>query len=643
MLPLKTDHLPGSHRKLANLAVYVILCDKNVMKYYIICSNLEILEIRVFRYNRFWHFWFQLNNHHYFRAFLASLVISSILVPAAVLFSPLWALVVAVPLVVAGTIVLFTQLSNFFYNRQNQRLDQLKANNTDEVLKEKIDLYLNRRVVCPEELFAETNLNFPLNTPKMNNAVASTPLMLETEDTLRITKVSNDIYRRNSAIKATSESNHLYIKTVAAKDGLSEVAAREMAEILGFGGLIPLNTITGINVLHNHEINSPIPNAGLILSRQKIKELIDERIKESPKSNIKNSPNVQNAVAKFVFNLKTAAYRTKAKKEEQFSLLHIQKFFLNVVDGLQVYTLLFNEPVVLPGQLVLGGLTKSQKRNQRAQAKQIIDKISLPSFQENFLLHLILGSQDANPGNTLFSDGPNDTVLLHSIDHERIMPEDNYNVTKKIPLANGTNLTGITDKDIKNVFPVRLWLAGLPQANVPFTKEVIKKTLDSLSFERLFAYHQHKKLFSSAAVGSQLDRMLLIKNEFEEEIKKSEITLTPKQLFIKFINNHPTFIFLNKLQLSELSIFMLLGQIPEGSDMSLLRHPLQWFSMTGMIKEAAQNEQQGLPPFSKKSFESSHAHNVLFFSLANQQKMVEEENKAGLDILSETTAHLTSC
>lgn len=596
--------------------------------------------IIVFQYNRFWHFWFQLNNRHYFRASLVSFVISLIFIPAAVVFSPLWGLVVALPLIVAGTIALFTQLSNFFYNRQNQRLIQLKTETADEALKEEIDLYLNRRVVCPQELLAGTHLNLPRDTPKMKEAVANTPLIFETEDILNITKASNNTYCRNSAIKATSESNQLYVKTVAAKDGLSEVAAREMAEILGFEGLIPSNTIAETNVLHDHENEPSIPNTNLILSRQKIRELIDERREESPEKNIKNSPGVQNAVAKSVFNLKTAAYRTKAQKEEQFKLLHVQKLMPNAVDGIQVYTQLFNEPIVLPGQHVLGGLTESQKREQRARAKKIVQKISLPSFQENFLLHLILGSQDANPGNTLFTEGPNDIAVLHSIDHERIMPEDNYNVTKKIPIGNGRN--SIVEKEIKNVFPIRLWLAGLPQADIPFTKEIIEKALDSLNLERLLAYHRQKKLFSPKAVGAQLERILLIKNVFEEEIKKSKITLTPKELFLKLINNHPTYVFLkNELQLSDFHTFVLLGLVPEGADMSLLRHPLQWFPMLGMVIEARQNQQQGQPLFSEESFKSSHAHHVQFFSIATTSKMSDMANKAGLDILTETANQLS--
>jgi hypothetical protein len=590
----------------------------------------------VFQYNRFWHFWFQLNNRHYFRASLVTLLLSTLLIPAAVFFPPLWGVVVAIPLIVGGAIALFTQLSNFFYNRQNQKLMQLKTETVDETLKEEIDLYVNRRVVCPKELLAGAHLDIPHDTQKMKNAVANTLLIVETEDTLNIERVSNEL-NRNPAVKASSESNELYIKTVAAKDGLSEVAAREMAEILGLGDLIPSNTITKADE-HDHENKRSIPNAGLVLSRQKIRDWIDEQREESPDKNIKNSPEVQNAVATFIFNLKTAIYRNKAQKEEQFKLLHIQKLMPDALDGMQVYEKLFNEP--LHGQFFWGDPTDLEKKRQRDEVKNIVQNISLPSFQENFLLHLILGSQDANPGNTLFTYGLNDSVVLHSIDHERIMPEDNYNVTKKIPLANGTNLASIEEKDIKNVFPIRLWLAGLPQANVPFTKELIKKAIDSLNPERLLAYHRHKKLFSPASVGAQLERILLIKKVFEEEIKKSQITLTPKELFLRFINNHPTYIFLkNELKLSDLSTFMLLGQIPEGADMSLLRHPLQWFPMLGMFVEAQVNDLQGLPPFSEENFKKSNAHHLLFFSLAAQQKMAEGANKAGLDILRQTHAH----
>lgn len=590
----------------------------------------------MFQYNRFWHFWFELNNRHYLKSFSVSLVISLILIQPAVLFPPLWVLVVALPLVVSGTIALFTQLSTFFYNRQNQRLTQLKADTPDEALKKDIDLYLNRRVICPKELLAGVHLSLPHESPKMEKAAANTPLIFETEDTLVITKALHDIYRRNSAVKATSASNQLYVKTVAAKDGLSEVAAREMAEILGFGGLIPSNTIAKTDVLNDDGDGSSMPNTGLVLSRQKISALIDKRREESPEKDIKNSPGVQNALAKALFNLKTAAYRAKAQRGEDFKLLHVQKLMPNAVDGQHVYTRLFNEPVVLPGPFVLGGLTESEKRTQRAEAKAIVQEISLPSFQENFLLHLILGSQDANPGNTLFTKGQ-----LHSIDHERIMPEDNYNITKRIPLGNGPNHASMVEKNIKNVFPIRLWLAGLPQADVPFTKEIIAKALESLNPERLLAYHRQKKLFSDAAVGAQLDRILLIKNVFEAEIKKSDITLTPKEVFLKLIKNHPTYMFLkNEVPLSDFHTFALLGLVPEGADIG--RHPLQWPSLGRISIEAAVNQKEGRPPFSEEDFKSSDAHHVLFFSVAASVKTSDMANKSALDMLTEISSQLSS-
>ena len=499
-------------------------------------------------------------------------------------------------------------------------------------------------------MLAASHLNLPRDKSSRKNTAANTPLIFETEDTLSIHAVSHNTPHCNPLVQLTCASNQTYVKTLVAHSGLSEIAAREMAEIVGLEGLIPSNTINKSNVmlLHDHQDGSSMPNAGLVQSREKIEKLIDERRLESPEQNIKNTPGVQNAIAKYVFNLKTAVYRTKAQKKELLELYHIQKLIPNATDGYQVYCLLMNEPVILPGQIVLGGLTSYQKQQQRAQAKSTLEKISLSSFQENFLLHLVLGSKDANPANTLFTNGPNDDVVLHNIDHERIMPEDNYDITKKISLANGADLRRAVKKDVKNVFPIRLWLAGLPQANVPFTKEIIAKTIMSLNPERLLAYHRQKKLFSPAAVGAQLERILFIKKIFEEALKNPQITLTPKALFLKFINNHPTYAFLkNDCKLSDFSTFMLLGQVPEGADLSLLRHPLQWFPMLKMIieaqiraKEAQQNRQQDLPLFSEESFKSSHAHHVIFFSMVAHQKMFELSNKAGLDVLTETSKQL---
>ena len=181
-------------------------------------------------------------------------------------------------------------------------------------------------------------------------------------------------------------------------------------------------------------------------------------------------------------------------------------------------------------------------------------------------------------------------------------------------------------------------LAAIP-ADVPFTKEIIGKALKSLNPQRLLAYHRQKKLFSDAAVGAQLDRILLIKNVFEAEIKKSEITLTPKEVFLKLIKNHPTYMFLkNELSLSNFHTFALLGQVPEGAD--IIRHPLQLPSVLRIMMEGAVNEAEGHPPFSEEDFKSSDGHHVLFFSVAASAKRCDMANKAGLDMLTEISSQL---
>lgn len=587
----------------------------------------------MFQYNRFWHFWFQLDNRDYLRATLLSLASAVLPMLAVMLFSSISMLPVAsialffIPsLVIAGSIALFTVASNFFYNQQNQQLIQVKATTTDEELKEQINLYLNRRVICPKELLDGKHLNL-LSENNHDDTLAilrKESLILQKDEVLQIQQQPAQ-YNRNPNFIATGQFSQLFIKETTANDTLSEIAAREMAEIMGFKNLVPQNTCTATTHFH-------------ILSRQTIENFINkenqERLAEKP---IKNTAGVQNVVTKFIFNTKTAIYRNKAKEGQNFKLFYVQKFIPNAISGLEWYIKLINET----GEGTLDYLGKFRERQQnRSIAKDIVERIDVTSYQENFLLHLLLGSQDANPGNTLFTDGPDNKKLLNSIDHERIMPEDNYNTTKKIPFSHAGALI---EKDVTNVFPIRLWLAGLPQANVPFTREVIEKVLASLNPERILGYHKRKKLFSDASVGAQLDRIILIRNSFEEESKKTVITLTPKQLFLKFINNHPTYNFLkNELELHDLFVFMLLGQIPEGADFSLLRHPLQYIPMYNMYEEYLRSIQEGRGgAYSEESFKSRHSHNVSFFFNATLTKTIGQLNTAGLNIVSRVATQLT--
>lgn len=640
----------------------------------------------MFQYNKFWHFWYRLDNRNYLTATWAatgSVVLPMLAFFVAASFFPVLATLPAVgfllffipPILIAGSIALFTALSNFFYKQQNQQLEttnqQLERliDLEEAALKEKaqqhqnrshtkldklkqyrleINSYLNRRSICPQNLLENLSSKMEELRQLDSNAIDSSviefstgsafvgdALTLENDDNFSITKPPGAVANRNPNFKATGQFNELFIKEAAANDALSEIAAREMAEIMGYNDLIPSNTVadtthtpTVANTFHNYQNGRNLSNESLILSKQRIKEFIDQTNQENPDNKVKNSVNVQNIVAKFVFNSKAALYRNKAQRDENFKLLYIQRMLPNALSGIDWFIKLFNEPV---GFSFMGGLTREEIDRQRQVAKELVRNIDLPCFQENFLLHLLLGSQDVNPGNTLFIDGPANSKLLRSIDHERIMPEDNYNVTKKIPVNTGN---GAVERDVTNVFPLRLWLAGLPQANVPFTREVINKALASLNPQHLLAYHNRKKLFSSAAVGAQIERLLLIKELFAEEAKKAIITLTPRQLFLNFVNNHPTYDFLkNQLQLSDLSVFMLLGNVPEDADFSLWRHPLKFFPMLEIATE--------LPSLSQEQSNSPHFHNLLFFHAASQQKEIEKLNAPGLEILAEVSTVLT--
>lgn len=605
----------------------------------------------MFRYNPFWHFWFQLDNRYYLRTTVASIttfILSAVLfIVAASIFPALWAMpllgltLVIVPALIIGTVIpIFAKISNFLYHKQNQKLNTIKSLSNDDMLKNQIDLYLNRRVVCPHELLKAKHLNLPEHHHDINErtAVAEAPLILEVEDTLDVKSVTNNaLQNRNPSFKATNKSNQLFIKQSTAKDALSEISAREMAELLGFKNLIPSNTLTKADTLENGER----PNEGLILSKQKIEDFINQENAKTKRKPIKNTPQVQGAVAKFILILKTALYRNQAMRDKNLKLLYIQKFTPHTSDGLKWFNDLFNEVAVAPGAFYFEHRSKDQKRAQRATAQRILQHIDITSFQDNFLLHLILGSQDANAGNTLFSEIENsESIRLYSVDHERIMPEDNYNITKKIPIANGATTT---EKDVAGVFPIRLWLAGLPQAEAPFTRDIIEKTLRSLDSERLLAYHQQKKLFSPAAIGAQLERVLLIKTSFEAALNEPVISLTPRALFLKLINNHPTYDFLkNTIKLNELVLFSLLGQVPENADVSRWRHPLQYNSIIKVAQEAVYNEREGRPPFSKASFRTPHSHNLMFFSLAKHAALLDKANQPGIDILTEISSQFNS-
>lgn len=579
----------------------------------------------MFNYNEFWHFWSTLDNRYYARAF--GLTLLAAVVGSVLFFPALWAtpfvalLAVIVPsLVVNGCMWAFTKVSDFFYERQNEHLKQLESSSNDEGLKEQLKLYINRRAVCPKDLLSGKKMNIDESLCQLQETKA--PFMPDEDVSLDMKKRTGVVNRNASFIDSNQA---LFMKQAAPMDVLSEIAAQDIANLVGLSHVIPKSTLS-----KNPDSITDVTNSkNLIHSRAAIRRVIadDQR-------NLKNTPEVQDLVEKFIFNLKAASYKTQARAEKLSKLLFIQSFIPHAKDGITWFQELFNEP--LPRQLLSS--SRQERITQREQAKALLDGIDQQSYEHNFLLQIILGSQDSNPGNTLFvTDDQTKKTTLHSIDHERIMPENNYNMTKSMPL--GLDLASLTERPIKNVFPMRIWLAGLPQADVPFSKDTMMKLLNTLNPQRLIDYHRNKNLFTPAAVGAQLERVQVIRRAFEAACKQDAVTLTPKALFGMFVNNHPSYGFLkHTLGLSDLTTYMLLGQIPEDADMSLCTHPLQYFQTLGKLIEMKVNAAQGKRWFSDESLATSFAPRAMFFSMAVSQKiLVEPANKPGLDIIDQSS------
>ncbi|KTC64649.1 Uncharacterised protein (plasmid) [Legionella adelaidensis] len=540
----------------------------------------------MFKYNRFWHFWYRLDNRHYSRtyffSFISTLLLSAIFIPVS--WPAFFAIAAVTGIAVATTFKFFNALSDFFFAKQNNKLLNLKENSENPELKEQIDFYLNRRCICPAPILEGNVLSLE---GKNANRKIFAPLLRSGVGKLNIQPASNSL-NRNLSYTASEEGtgeDKLFMKKVSASDGLNEIAAREMAEIIGLEHIIPLNEVT----------KGKADGNPLLSSKKKMEQLVAER--REPNESV-NPENIARNVARFLSNLKHATYQTQAKEGRLEELLYLQKQTQGL-DGLKWY------------------LLSQGDYQKKAVAMNILGKINIPSFQQSILLQLILGCEDANLGNVLFYDVGAE-VHLHSIDHERIMPGDNYNVSKSTLVTNGPTKEILLD----NVFPFRLALAGFPQANIPFSKEVLQNCLDNLDPVKLLAYHRKKKLFSPAAVGAQLERVELIRNLFKEALAKPEITLTPKELVLKFVNNHPSYAFLKSQKLSDFAIFLQLGQITADADLSLLRHPLQWAPVIGELIKISRAQLEGRAP----EMQSNNTLKASFFANVTGVARLEKAN-----------------
>lgn len=576
-------------------------------------------------YNRFWHLWFTLDNRHYSRLFFGSLLtgfglwgfvalLFIFLLPQFVVPVLISTILIVVPFIlVAALVTLFTKLSDFFYYRQNKKLEVLierlenDLNLEPEELaayKSELNLYINRRVICPPELLAGERLK--LSRTIVKNTIEQ-PLLLEEESILEIIEQPSNV-NRNEIFEASSllsaANKQLFIKRMAAKNGLIEIAAREMAELMRFFHIIPLNSIT-----IDQDLPVRVENNELAYSRERLRLVVAGEL-GLPLDQV--APGVYNVVHKFLYNYKTDRLRKILNNNPDLKLIYTQEKIANAQSGLELEQGLF-EP-------------EDGNQDDYLKARQDLQSIDLYSFQENFLLQILLGAQDCNPGNTLFVATDTGKTRLYSVDNESIMPDDNYNVTKLIPIRNEESGEEI-EIDFKDVFPFRLWLAGLPHAEVPFKRVIVLKMLLALDEERLLAYHQHKKLFSPAAIGAQLERVKLIKALFIAEAKKDKPTLTPRALFLKFVNNHPTYDLLKNNGLSDYNVFCMLGFISEGADLRPLIHPLRKLKIGIQAKKLESSlAEEEAESFSEINLSLRTIINYGFFKDIDHQRKLEKEN-----------------
>lgn len=214
------------------------------------------------------------------------------------------------------------------------------------------------------------------------------------------------------------------------------------------------------------------------------------------------------------------------------------------------------------------GQIPSLNRSYADMVKPFLE-IDQQSYELNALNSFILGDHDANSGNTLFSE---EGDHIYSIDHETMMPENNESINVRYPIVTKCEIDLTTqqikpivteESELHEVCPLHNWLIGLPQGKIPFSKETIQHVLNHLSRDTFEAYHRAKQLFSKGQVAAQLERIDLILELFNEQAKKDPIDLTPRDLYMKIVGDHPTYTLLKDTYgLADYFVFQLLGKVP---------------------------------------------------------------------------------
>ncbi len=126
------------------------------------------------------------------------------------------------------------------------------------------------------------------------------------------------------------------------------------------------------------------------------------------------------------------------------------------------------------------------------------------------MLGLLKGSMDCSSGNSLVQFDPESKRMISfwDMDDERSMPL------------------------IRDWWSFRLWQMGLPQCAQPFDRATLLLFSDPALVERLKKF-QFSPQLSLEAYNAQNSRLEAMIDCFNEELKKEQISLTPRELFFR--------------------------------------------------------------------------------------------------------------
>ncbi|MGE3954542.1 MAG: hypothetical protein AB7F31_05025 [Parachlamydiales bacterium] len=238
-----------------------------------------------------------------------------------------------------------------------------------------------------------------------------------------------------------------------------------------------------------------------------------------------------------------------------------------------------------------------QGKRHQTELEVLTKGFDLPSLQRSILLQLAIGAGDAHFGNAL-AEPLEEKYRIWSIDHEDMMPESNSSRSTERPF--GVSLTvnpqgqpisieEFRDLSVSDVASFNIALAGLPQANQPFGKEVLESV--TMEVGRLETWHQEHQWYSERAALAQKERVAQMAALIKEELQKEQISLTPRRLVEMFVEGHSTY----DTTLSPFFRFQKVGKASGYPNGLITLCSVNWF--TGLARgEAMQTGKASLQP-----------------------------------------------